>query len=781
MLTPQAIYSFYQADSELSKTLPRYPLLPPEIQVIPNGEKGLIFSGAMGIKIFQGESAVRTIPLLVPYLNGSNTVEEVSSHVSCLDSLDIKRVVCFLHFHGLLEHGDTKHREVEPSYIGTYGLVQQLPMSRHEIMSSIRDQRILLIGPNDFTKHLVNQFYDLGINNVVETNSSNIDQTTVHDYSCILYLKVRHKEQNKTPLVSNKDLANTHLFYCEIAESVVQIGPVLPNAPLGELDNISLIKALATETTIPITKELSLACIALQFYNFLSKLTTRNLFNSCLLAFNTGQGLETHSCLMTLSDQKISAGNNPNNKPLTKNLLRYHASLDVPPPDYVSPKSYRVHYEQSNLLAASLAPPKLHGAPRTTLHQPDAILPKSAKNTVLNAPRSVSLSHITAILYYAVGYRAPKEDEKGHPRRIAPSGGNLQSCQFYLLAQGIDGLENGVYRYNGMEHCLEQLTSIRLDLLHDLLEDPGDTGLYIFSISDHGKLERKYGPRAFRITHFDAGVSAFYARTVAMTNRLLFTDYPHFTHKALMAVLGMPTINNNFVLTGLYKITTESHNDHSLSQLEAQLDYRRFFSNKTDQDRGSLPTNAPLLDYNADNLNHALLHRKSHRYFSEKAINKTVLVSILKGLHNLPGSYSHPKSNGFTIDIIVIVKNTTQDLKAGIYRFDSSLTLISPSSLTTKQVNHFISQSFPAEAPVIIMFTLNPGEFTSYSDYRRAHYITGNMLAALWVATEMQGIGGVPMGAVSSIGYQQQIPKGEYNHYPLLGFCIGYPTEQETP
>ena len=115
------------------------------------------------------------------------------------------------------------------------------------------------------------------------------------------------------------------------------------------------------------------------------------------------------------------------------------------------------------------------------------------------APVPLSLHSLAALLRLSLGISAWKE--LGPDRwalRCNPSSGNLHPTEAYVIAQGIPGLEDGLYHYGSEDHSLEWRCAP--------LKSAG-TGpkLWVGLSSIHWREAWKYGERAFRYCQLDTG------------------------------------------------------------------------------------------------------------------------------------------------------------------------------------------------------------------------------------------------------------------------------------
>ena len=81
--------------------------------------------------------------------------------------------------------------------------------------------------------------------------------------------------------------------------------------------------------------------------------------------------------------------------------------------------------------------------------------------------------------------------------RVNPSSGNLHPTETYIVAQGIEGLQDGVYHYRADLHALERRC--------EFASPTAEPSLYIGFSSVHWREAWKYGERAFRYCQHDVG------------------------------------------------------------------------------------------------------------------------------------------------------------------------------------------------------------------------------------------------------------------------------------
>lgn len=111
--------------------------------------------------------------------------------------------------------------------------------------------------------------------------------------------------------------------------------------------------------------------------------------------------------------------------------------------------------------------------------------------------RLKNIENLASLLRLCVGLTAWKE--YGGSRwslRAHPSSGNLHPTETWLIAAGVEGLEDGLYHYHNLQHALERRA---------WGSSSQTTGLWMGFSSIHWREAWKYGERAFRYCQLDLG------------------------------------------------------------------------------------------------------------------------------------------------------------------------------------------------------------------------------------------------------------------------------------
>ncbi len=123
----------------------------------------------------------------------------------------------------------------------------------------------------------------------------------------------------------------------------------------------------------------------------------------------------------------------------------------------------------------------------------------------------VGLQQLSNILFSAYGLRDVVMIENDEfKERTVPSGGGLYPLEFYVIASGIAGLQNGIYHYVVQPFLLEEVRLINLpkSFLQNLfMNQPyvADAAAIVVCTSVVERSMKKYADRGYRYILYEAG------------------------------------------------------------------------------------------------------------------------------------------------------------------------------------------------------------------------------------------------------------------------------------
>jgi len=92
--------------------------------------------------------------------------------------------------------------------------------------------------------------------------------------------------------------------------------------------------------------------------------------------------------------------------------------------------------------------------------------------------------------------------------RPYPSAGARYPCEIYFAARNMNGLDNGLYHYDAVEHSLAKLIEgdfLSVLRLSSAIEDPGEPNLLVIISAVLPRTMAKYGGRGYRYTLIEVG------------------------------------------------------------------------------------------------------------------------------------------------------------------------------------------------------------------------------------------------------------------------------------
>jgi SagB-type dehydrogenase family enzyme len=122
---------------------------------------------------------------------------------------------------------------------------------------------------------------------------------------------------------------------------------------------------------------------------------------------------------------------------------------------------------------------------------------------------AVPLASLQALLWATYG-RIPSEDFE---RRTVPSAGGLYPLEPWVVAQRVEGLEAGIYRYDGGEDKLEPQPALPLptrlgEWLRTRHVDLERAAAVVFLVGALDPIASRYGERGYRYLLLEAGHAA---------------------------------------------------------------------------------------------------------------------------------------------------------------------------------------------------------------------------------------------------------------------------------
>lgn len=118
--------------------------------------------------------------------------------------------------------------------------------------------------------------------------------------------------------------------------------------------------------------------------------------------------------------------------------------------------------------------------------------------------RPISTQNLSDLLYYSNGYKNPTSSKK-----YVPTSGGLNSVESFVIILSSEEFERGIYHYNPKGHflTLTQKGNFKVWVEEHVFyqQEYASASVIIVLASAFGKLARKYGHRAYRLSLLDVG------------------------------------------------------------------------------------------------------------------------------------------------------------------------------------------------------------------------------------------------------------------------------------
>ena len=163
--------------------------------------------------------------------------------------------------------------------------------------------------------------------------------------------------------------------------------------------------------------------------------------------------------------------------------------------------------------------------------------------------KPISLGQLAYVLWASTGLQRV---EQGYEFRTAPSAGALYPIETYVIANDVRKLEQGVYHYSIRDHKLEQI--VQGDMRRQITAAALGQGMcataaavFVWS-AVFERCKWKYGQRAYRYIHLDAGHIAENLSLAAVSLNLGSCEIGALFDDDANAILGIDGIEESTIL-----------------------------------------------------------------------------------------------------------------------------------------------------------------------------------------------------------------------------------------
>jgi SagB-type dehydrogenase family enzyme len=586
--------------SDPQMQIPERPRFSEDYLLVPMGEAGLLIIGAEKPELFRGKAAEKLLPRLLPLLNGTRTCEELHAFFPQLKLQIIRDTISLLFFRGLLEEGETDEDHAAFSdaertryseqlqFFGRYTDVSRASHNRYGTQQRLKEARVLIVAASSESADIAAGLAENGVGRLSILPAPN--------YEPMAYDQLQSRNPFCEIAVFNPQLPlsealDDHTFVLAIGQQddreqwgfldqlckergiswlraviggrAVEVGPLFTGGE-GACYQCALTYFETIEEADQIARPLETA-IGIHYIHTIVLMHLCRLFipklSNQVHRLELATGTKSTQQILRLPRCGV-CGMGSNTEQLLHLpddlALLYHLDTNHRW-EGASLKGHQLHYSEhvSDLTAGAykvyrglpkVALPPLETLPPLTLSVGQALTGERAA-----PPERVVCDHVSQICGWSARWRKMNTI----PFRFTPSGGSLCSADLYVLAWDVEGLEPGIYHYDGSRHQLEVLQpGSPRDALRPLLGPAALVDRSAFAIVQSSHLYRlssKYGPRAYRYTHLDAGVMIHSLRLVGQAVGLPVWNVGQFVDDAIGELLGIPPLQefpSQIVLVG---------------------------------------------------------------------------------------------------------------------------------------------------------------------------------------------------------------------------------------
>lgn len=789
-LTASQIGSSFSNDPELQ--LPRFPRFPPEILVIPYGASGLLFEGGAGTQVLSGRGARGFIPLLLEHLDGSNDIDALYARFPKLPTQAIRDAVALLFSRGLLEDGGAGEVVAEKrdlaAFAGRFADVTRVNRNREEVLARLASVRVAIVGNDAAAGVVASALSDLGLGEVGRPDSPSA-LAPVAD----LVVAVFSGDEDPAPWLDAANALGVQVLHAHMGAECIEVGPLF--VPGRSACHSCLRELRAAPRGEPAATDVGVwsAVIALHAFNLASRLGRQIPYNVCHLHRRTASGpLYEEQKLARLPGCRQCGLEDRRPRLRERNgqvWLLHNAANAMPPRSLLSPRDHQMHYASGNQKITQEVPEPYRGAvPRALPADVPLDMPPA---WVRPAPRDrqLDLATLGTLLRVSVGYQQAQDGA----RRATPSAGGLGSAQMFVVAQGIDGLDDGAYHYYAPAHRLDRLRDADPVVVAAALgiEQRQLPPVVMIGIGSHEKLRLKYGNFAFRFSSLDAGFARTHLTEALDATGIPSRDFADSRDAALAKAIGLPVAGARNVVTFAIGVGVAAWQPHP-SRVEAYQYVDDLVRLSNCRDAGipgsddaqvaallAPPPAAPVPVSGRGTLGAIFGARRSVREYAPRPVPAALLRDIARLGTGAVARINAQGGLPVEIGLWLAINHGTEEMPAGVYRWDgveSGFACVR-SGLGPEELEPTMLQRSLARAPAVCFLTGNFEQAVldhGGRGYRELIARAGAVASRALLAATSHGVSGCPWGGLCEDGWGELLGIDRYRDCPMFGLSLGY-------
>ena len=772
---------------DLYALLPKRPKLIPELIFIPENATRVAVYGAHQPRILTCAQGMSALAAFLDRLDGDSELESVLADDALLSRDNALGMLSLLFRYGFLEEGeglDGDDQSPLASYCGRFVDNTRLHANRTSALKSARNRRLALVCPDD-VQGLLREALTAVVGSIdIVTAPQQLSSQRWDD--ALVIFDGSAADSTRQACADALHHAGVRYFSCFTGADSTLVGPLtLPGISASyqcahaqcERPSPARDRHEVAFRAVYAAHELAQLLLGLSSESYLNKVVVHSHLaeGGYTLAYKVARIPGT--ALSGLNDARYLP---PESAVFTAWL--HHTGTRLPPRDWLPPRSHQMHFTLDNLNRHASRPVRLHG--QQHLELPDSTLALRCASPWLQQPaetQPLTLANLGWLLRHATGYQTT---EDGTLRRIAPSGGQLISCDlFVVVRQPLPGLPCGVWSYLGEEHQLVKIDGVDRPQLERLLQQPEEPVSIIVS-ANLNRVRGKYNDFSYNIVNLDAGVVNQYCALSASAAGWALREDHQIDLQWLAALLFFSEQDNPHIVCQVLHL-------HGLQELATPLPTPRYETASslvavshrprpevTRAARHDIPAAYGLLaPYSRGEAFSTLLMRRRAQYeYADTPVPERLLEALVAVSHT---SLAQSRSRGMpslAMEPWLLLPEASGELAAGIYQCRAGGRQHwqkRDSGFAREHVRDCINQLAFHKAGALLVWVANLEQ--TLHDYGAAGYRMQLQNAAAsamqcWLTALDAGLTGTLAGGLIEEGLVRHAVADGYHEAPL--FCL---------
>lgn len=780
----------FRQHRDLYALLPRRPKLIPELIFIPENATRVAVYGAHQSRILTCAQGMSALAAFLERLNGDNELESVLAGDALLSSDNALGMLSLLFRYGFLEDGeglDADDQSPLASYCGRLVDNTRLHANRSAALKSARSRRLALVCPEDVEPLLRQALGPVVASIDVVTEPQQLDSHVWDD--ALVIFDGSAGDTSRQACVDALHHAGVRYFSCFTGADCTLVGPLtLPGISASyqcaraqcELPQPASDRQEVAFRAVYAAHELGQLLLGLSAESYLNKVFSHSHLGKGEYTLASKIARLPGTPLGGLAESHYLP---PESAEFTAWL--HHTGTRLPPRNELPPRSHQMHFTIDNLKRHASQPVRLHGQQHLDL--PACAFPESSWLQQPAAVQPLTLATLGWLLRHATGYQ---QLDDGTLRRIAPSGGQLTSCDlFVVVRQPLPGLPCGIWFYRGEEQQLVSLTGVDQPQMERLLRRPEEPVSLIVSANQH-RVRGKYNDFSYNIINLDAGVVNQYCALSARVAGWSLREDHHIDLQWLATLLFFNEQENPHIICQVMHL-------QGLPEPMTALPFPRFETATSIAAVSHRPQGralqaqppfsyASLLPFSRDEkLSSLLLRRRAKYEYADQPVQEKLLEALVDVCHT---GLAQSRSRGMpalSMEPWLLLPEASGELAAGIYQCSGAGRQQwhrRDRDFSRKQLSDCVNQLAFHKAGAVLVWVANLEN--TLQEYGAAGYRMQLQNAAAsavqcWLAAVNCGLVGTLAGGVIEEGLMRHAGADGYGEAPLFCLVLANPLPME--